>query len=139
SELRWQALERRIEAELAAGRHVELIPELEMLVAEEPYRERLWRQLALAFYRAGRQADALAAIRRVRVILRDDLGLDPGPSLIALEQAILQQDPALALAGPDAVGTRVPAPTSNLIGRDVDRQKVVDLVLRTRLVTLTGL
>ena len=139
TELRLLAMERRIEADLVAGRHVELIAELEDLVAAEPYRERLWRQLGVALYRAGRQAEALAAIRRVRVILRDDLGLDPGPPLLALERAILQQDPALTLAVPDAVGTRVPAPTSSLIGRDAERHALVDHVLRHRLVTITGL
>ncbi len=139
TELRLLAIERRIETDLAAGRHVEVIAELETLVAAEPYRERLWRQLGVALYRAGRQAEALAAIRRVRAILRDDLGLDPGPPLLALERAILQQDPALTLAGPDAVGIRVPAPTSSLIGREADRLALVDLVLRQRLVTVTGL
>jgi predicted ATPase/DNA-binding SARP family transcriptional activator len=139
SELRLTAVEQRVEGELAAGRHVELIAELETLVAAEPYRERLWRQLSIALYRAGRQADALAAIRRVRAILRDDLGLDPGPPLLALERAILQHDPVLALAVPDAVGIRVPAPTSRLIGRDAEHQALVDLVLRERLVTITGL
>jgi DNA-binding SARP family transcriptional activator/predicted ATPase len=138
-ETRLLALEQRIEADLSAGRHVEVIAELETLVVTEPYRERLWRQLGMALYRAGRQADALAAIRRVRAILRDDLGLDPGPPLLALEQAILQHDPALTLAVPDAVGIRVPAPTSGLIGRDADRHALVDLVLRHRLVTITGL
>jgi len=139
TELRLLAMERRIEADLAAGRHVELIAELETLVAAEPYREGFWRQLSVALYRAGRQADALTAIRRIRMILRDDLGLDPGPSLLALERAILQQDPALTLAVPDAVGVRVPAPTSNLIGRDAERRALVDLVLRDRLVTIAGL
>ena len=139
TELRLLAVERRIEADLAAGRHVELITELEALVAAEPYRERLWRQLGVALYRAGRQADALAAIRRVRAILRDDLGLDPGPPLLALERAILQHDPVLTLAVPDAVGIRVPAPMSSLIGRESERQALVDLVLRHRLVTITGL
>ena len=139
TELRLLALERRIEADLAAGRHVDMITELEALVAAEPYRERLWRQLGVALYRAGRQADALAAIRRVRTILRDDLGLDPGPPLLALERAILQHDPVLTLVVPDAVGVRVPAPMSSLIGRESERQAFVDLVFRHRLVTITGL
>ena len=139
TELRLLAVERRIEADLAAGRHAELITELEALVAAEPYRERLWRQLGVALYRAGRQADALAAIRRVRAILRDDLGLDPGPPLLALERAILDHDPVLTLAVPDAVGIRVPAPMSSLIGRESERQALVDLVVRHRLVTITGL
>ena len=139
TELRLLAVERRIEADLAVGRHAELISELEALVAAEPYRERLWRQLGVALYRAGRQADALAAIRRVRTILRDDLGLDPGPPLLALERAILQQDPVLTLAAVDTVGIRVPAPTSSLIGRESERHALVDLVLRHRLVTITGL
>jgi predicted ATPase/DNA-binding SARP family transcriptional activator len=139
TELRLVTLERRIEADLAAGRHVQLIPELEALVGAEPYRERLWRQLSIALYRSGRQADALGALRRLTTTLREDLGLDPSPPLLALEHAILEQDPGLTLAVPDAVGVRVPAPTSRSIGRDVERASTVDRVLRDRLVTIAGL
>jgi YVTN family beta-propeller protein len=89
-------LEERIDAELAHGRHGELVPELEALVREHPYRERLRAQLMLALYRSGRQADALAAYRAARADFVDGLGIEPGEELRALERAVLKQDPALA-------------------------------------------
>ena len=72
-----------------------LVPELEALVAEEPLREERWRLLVLALYRAHRQADALAALRRARQTLADELGVDPGPALRALEAEVLAQSPTL--------------------------------------------
>src|SRR5215208_1916315 len=94
-ELRVEALEERVEADLALGRHDSLVPELEALVAEHPYRERLRAQLILALYRCGRQADALAAYQAARRTLDEELGLEPGRRLQELEQAILQHDPAI--------------------------------------------
>jgi DNA-binding SARP family transcriptional activator/streptogramin lyase len=94
-ELRLGALEERIDADLAAGRHAELVSELEELVAGHPYRERLVGQLMVALYRSGRQPEALEAYRRLRTELRDRFGLDPTPSLRELERRILVQDPAL--------------------------------------------
>ena len=96
-ELRLAALEDRIEADLAVGRAGELVGELGTLVAQHPLRERPWRQLMLALYRCGRQADALAAYQRARRELVEELGIEPGPELRSLEQAILRQDPALEL------------------------------------------
>jgi DNA-binding SARP family transcriptional activator len=84
-ELRLIVAEQRIEAELALGRHAELCPELEVLVAEHPLRERLRGQLMLALYRSGRQADALEVYRVGRALLVDELGLEPGPQLRRLE------------------------------------------------------
>jgi YVTN family beta-propeller protein len=95
-ELRLAAFEERIEADLALGRHAELVPELERLVREHPTRERLRRQLMLALYRSGRQADALETYRQARRTLDEELGLEPGPELRELERAILAQDPAIA-------------------------------------------
>jgi DNA-binding SARP family transcriptional activator len=94
-EARLAALEDRIDADLALGRHDRLIPELETLVAREPFRERLRGQLMLALYRAGRQAEALDVYRRTREALVDELGIEPGPELQELERAILRQDPEL--------------------------------------------
>jgi peptide/nickel transport system substrate-binding protein len=91
-ELHQAALEERIEADLALGRHAELVPELEALVREHPLRERLRAQLMLALYRSGRQADALAAYRQARRTLGEELGLEPGRALQELERAILRQD-----------------------------------------------
>ena len=96
-ELRLAALEKRIEADLALGRHAELAAELEALTAEHPFRERLRCQLMLALYRAGRQAEALAAYQDARRALVDELGIEPGQALQALERAILRQDPELDL------------------------------------------
>src|SRR5262245_11646877 len=96
-ELRTVVVEERIEADLALGRHVELVSELEALVQAEPLRERPRAQLMLALYRSGRQADALAAYRDARETLVEELGIDPGPELRELEAAILRQDESLLL------------------------------------------
>jgi DNA-binding SARP family transcriptional activator len=101
-ELRLAAFEERIDADLALGRHASLVGELEALAVEHPLRERVHGQLMLALYRSGRQAEALEAYQRARGALVDGLGIDPGQPLQALERAILQQDPALDLAGRDA-------------------------------------
>ena len=103
-ELRAAATEKRIDADLACGRHAELIGELESLVAQHPLWERLRSQLMLALYRSGRQADALAAYRKARRELSEGLGLEPGEELRALEQAILRHDPSLDL--PDGAAPR---------------------------------
>ena len=95
-ELRLVALEDRIEADLALGRHAALVPELEALVAEHPTRERLRGQLMLALYRSGRQSEALESYRDARRTLDEELGLEPGPELQQLEREILTQDPAIA-------------------------------------------
>ncbi len=96
-ELRTVVFEERIEADLALGRHVELVSELEALVQAERLRERPRAQLMLALYRSGRQADALAAYRDARETLVEELGIDPGPELKELEAAILRQDDSLLL------------------------------------------
>jgi len=95
-ELRISVLEDRIDADLALGAHDRLVGELDTLLAENPYRERLCGQLMLALYRCGRQADALDVYRRTRRRLADELGLEPGPALQELEQAILRHQPTLS-------------------------------------------
>ena len=94
-EVRAGAVAGLLEARLQLGRHATVLPELERLVASDPLREDWWRLLLLALYRAGRQADAMAAARRVRALLADQLGASPGPALRAMEAAVLAQDPAL--------------------------------------------
>jgi DNA-binding SARP family transcriptional activator len=101
-ELQLAAVEARIEADLALGRHRELVAELEALVRLHPLREHLHGQLMLALYRSGRQADALAAYRAARKTLVNELGIEPSVGLQRLEQAILAQDPALELLAPAA-------------------------------------
>src|SRR5205085_10455801 len=96
AELRLGALEARVAAELELGRHERLVAELEALVEEEPLREQLRRQLMVALYRSGRQAEALAAYRGGRRLLVEELGIEPGPELQELERAILRHDPTLA-------------------------------------------
>jgi DNA-binding SARP family transcriptional activator/tetratricopeptide (TPR) repeat protein len=96
-DLRLAAQEDLIDAQLELGRHGELVTELETLVLEHRFRERLIGQLMLALYRAGRQADALEAYRDARETLMDELGIEPGVQLRELQQAILRQDPALDL------------------------------------------
>jgi DNA-binding SARP family transcriptional activator/streptogramin lyase len=95
-EVRLSALEETIDADLALGRHAHLVPELDGLVTEYPYRERLRAQLMLALYRSGRQADALEAYQRARRTFSEDLGLEPSPPLAELERAILRHDASLA-------------------------------------------
>src|SRR5918999_765610 len=113
-ELRVTALEQLVEAKLVVGRHAEVIGQLEQLVSEHPYRENLRAQLMLALYRADRQADALQAYQDARRMLVEELGIEPGERLRALEAAVLAQDPALAAPAtappPPAAAEPPPAP-----------------------------
>ena len=97
-ELRLAAREERVEADLARGRHAEVIGELEQLVAQNPLRERPRAQLMLALYRSGRQAEALQVYQEGRRTLAEELGLEPSQALQRLERQILEHDPALAPA-----------------------------------------
>jgi predicted ATPase/DNA-binding SARP family transcriptional activator len=144
------AREERLELELEQGGGASLVPELEALIDSEPYREHLHAMLMLALYRVGRQADALEAYRRVRKLLLEDLGLEPGPELARLQNAILNQDPALdatvtiaAPAPPRAPSIRnapVPRAASSILGRESELEAGLGLIDRpeVRLVTLTG-
>jgi DNA-binding SARP family transcriptional activator len=100
-ESRLEALEHRIDADLALGQSDGLVGELEGLTAEHPHRERLRAQLMLALYRSGRQAEALESYQRTRAALVEELGIEPGRRLRELHQAILRQDPGLDLARPE--------------------------------------
>jgi YVTN family beta-propeller protein len=129
-ELRLAAWEGRIEADLALGRHGALTAELEQLVAEHPLRERLHGQLMLALYRCGRQAEALAAYRRVRDLLAGELGIDPGEPLRRLHEAVLAHDPALdrdggrrAPPGGHQAGTGTPEPRPPGLRRAAGRRE----------------
>ena len=124
-ELHVAALEDRIDADLALGKHVEVVPELEVLATRHPLRERLRSQLMLALYRTGRQAEALDAYRAARRTLLAELGLEPGRALHELERAILAQDPALDGPAPQQPGAARPTgvrpgreAASPLVGRE---------------------
>ena len=106
-ELRLEAEETRIEGLLAAGIQAQTIGELEALISRHPWRESLWGLLMLAYYREGRQAEALRSYQRVREILADELGIDPSPELARLHQRVLQQDPGLDLRGEPLRGYRL--------------------------------
>lgn len=111
--LYWQLHEQRVEALLRTGATDQAVREAEALIIRLPYRERLWSQLMLGLYQAGRVEEALAAYRRAREVLLDTLGLDPGEQLHALHQRILDRDPALATPKRPTVDVAVPAsPTS---------------------------
>jgi WD40 repeat protein/DNA-binding SARP family transcriptional activator/energy-coupling factor transporter ATP-binding protein EcfA2 len=129
-ELRSIAEELRLEALLGAGRWTEVLDAAPRSVADAPLRERRWALLATAQYQDGRQADALETLRRARQHLAEELGVDPGPDLLALEAAILRQDPALAGRTPlPEVATTCPYPgllayqeedADRFFGRDAD-------------------
>jgi DNA-binding SARP family transcriptional activator len=106
-ELRMSAREQLIGARLALGDHQRLLAELQELVSEHPLRERLWGHLMLALYRNGRQAEALEAYRRARKTLAEEVGLEPGPELRALEHSILNQAPGLGDSTQEARSARV--------------------------------
>jgi DNA-binding SARP family transcriptional activator len=139
-EERLEATELRIEADLAVGRHADLVPELERLLAEHPAREALYGHLMLALYRSGRQADALDAYRRARTRLMEELGLEPSPRLRALQSAVLRQDPAVAFEPPDLAARRHLPAQPKLNGRERELAELTELVASggVRLVTLTG-
>ena len=135
-ELRLSAIEDRIEADLALGKAAELLEELEGLVGAHPYRERLWRQLMLALYRSERQSDALAAYRRARSLLDEELGLEPSVELQRLEQSILRHE--VPAAQPPEERHNLPAPISSFVGRDKELADIERLLSEGRLLTLSG-
>ena len=143
-ELRLVALEEQGAAELALGRHAELVAGLRTLVADQPLREGLWRQLIVALYRCGRQADALRTFAEMRGRLGEELGIDPSPDLCRLEEDLLLQSPDLDWRAPaeEATGEEVPhnlpAPRSSLIGRDDELAELEKLLTEGRMVTIVG-
>ena len=114
SELRLVAEELRVHACLRTGRHLQVLATAESLVRSAPLREPRWTLLARAQYQAGNQTEALRTIRRLRSLLADQFGLDPGAELGLLEEAILRQDPAL-LVGPPLPTRALPVPGPNAL------------------------
>ncbi len=163
-EARLTAIESRVEADLACGRHVELTAELDGLAEQYPLRERLTGSRMTALYRCGRQAEALSAYEELRRRLAGELGVDPGPRLRWLQLAVLRHDaeldwkppdsgssqaPLMAPAGarataalaapfPARAGSRLPAQTTSFIGREGELATIEELLRLSRLVTLTG-
>jgi predicted ATPase/DNA-binding SARP family transcriptional activator len=140
-ELRLEATEERLAAELAGGRDADLIGELRTLVAEHPLRERLRAHLMVALYRTGRQAEALNTMHAGRDLMVNELGIEPGPQLRKLERMILAHDPELLVERPgNVLAARLPAPTNETIGRTGEVRDVSELLVRPgpRLVTLVG-
>jgi predicted ATPase/DNA-binding SARP family transcriptional activator len=131
-EARAKLLETQLAARMRLGENI--VPDTEAAVAGEPYREGLWELLVTALYRAGRQADALAAYQRVRALLAKDLGLDPGPRLQELERQVLQQDPALRAA----TAGNVPSLQAELVGRGDEVAALGELLRTQRLVEVVG-
>ena len=119
-ELRLAALETRIDADLRAGRHREVIAELDAFTVEHPFRENLRAMQMLALYRSGRQAEALRAFGHTRTVLVEELGIDPSPELKDLQRRILEQDRTLlAVAGPTVRRGRSSSPTSKTAAGEI--------------------
>lgn len=139
-ELQLLAIEGRIVADLESGAGAEVVPELEELIAAHPLRESLRASQMLALYRAGRQADALRAYTAARDALGEELGIEPGPELRAMEESILMQDPELrgAVAAPARPRSTLPARLASFIGREAAMAEVAEAFATSRLVTLTG-
>jgi predicted ATPase len=137
--LRVDALEERFETALALGEHREIVSALRATLDENPFRERVWGQLMLALYRGGRQVEALETFQEARGVLDEQLGLEPGPELRRLQEAILAHDPTIA---PVPVAPRrrgkLPSLTTLFVDRERELAEVVALLREHRLVTLTG-
>ncbi|MGY1773087.1 BTAD domain-containing putative transcriptional regulator [Blastococcus sp. SYSU D00813] len=133
-ELRLVAAELGAVVRLADGDHAALAADLERLTAEHPLREQLWALRAVALARAGRQADALAVLREVRTALSGELGIDPGPVLRRVEEAVLRQDPATSWT-PTALPDPAPAPAAppagspwELVGREAELARLTEVL-----------
>ena len=139
-DLRVTSIEARIDADLELGRDDELLPALQQLADDHPYREHLQGLLMLALYRAGRQTDALAVYRKTRQRLVDELGIEPGPRLRELERAVLAHDPALAAPAAAAPSVVPPPPPTPTFGREKELAAVTALLAddAVRLLTITG-
>jgi predicted ATPase/DNA-binding SARP family transcriptional activator len=132
-----EALELWFDVRLRLGHHHGLIAELEDLLVHHPYNEALHRQLMLALYRCGRQAEALQTARALQTRLADELGIESSPEVRDLYRDILVQAPGLELEPPEPPGN-LPRPLSSFVGRTLELREVIELLEAHRLVTLTG-
>jgi DNA-binding SARP family transcriptional activator/WD40 repeat protein/energy-coupling factor transporter ATP-binding protein EcfA2 len=147
-ELRLEAEELRVDALLRAGRHAEVLADVQALVRAAPLREHRWVLQAHAQYMAGQQGEALRTLHQLRSVLVTRLGVDPGPDVLALEEAILRQDPSLLSGGPSAAA-RSTCPYQGLqafdvddadrfFGRSRDAEACLEVLRRTSLLALVG-
>ncbi|MGW0043849.1 BTAD domain-containing putative transcriptional regulator [Rhodococcus sp. NPDC003348] len=143
--LHLDAVKSLLGVDLTQGRYQDVATRAQVLVADHPLDERAWEILVLAQYRAARQSDALASLRRIRGILDDELGIDPGIGLRDLERAVLAQDDSLTpatvpvpVAPAPARASNLPTPRTRLVGRDLDVESVTALLSAHQLVTLVG-
>jgi predicted ATPase/DNA-binding SARP family transcriptional activator len=140
-EERLAAIEARVEADLALGRHADIVADLESLVAQHPFREGLVAQLMRALSASGRQAEALRAFQAARTALIEGLGIEPSPSLRAVEAAVLAHQDAgsdSTAAPPPLPATNLRSPLTSLVGRRAEVAAVEELLAERRLVTLIG-
>ena len=134
---RWmQVLLIDLDAQLDDGQHRELVPRLEALVGEHPFVESLWERLLVALYRSGRQTHALDAYHRLEEILREELGLEPGPELQRLQRRVLLHDPGLL--PPSSAPHEVHQVLASFVGRDAELNWLDSLVDEHRLITVLG-
>jgi DNA-binding SARP family transcriptional activator len=138
-ELRLTVLEARVDADLALGRHPGLIVELQALTRDHPLRERLWSQLMLALYRSGRRADALAAYQQVHAVLRDELGIDPTPTLSRLHHQILTTDAVLDRPAATAPVRQLPARSVVFTGRTAELDRLCERLWEPAISTIDGM
>lgn len=131
------ALEKRIEADLTAGRSVELVPELQELTRRHPLRDRFWAHLMLALYRSGQQAGALAAYRQVSEMLADELGIDPAPALRELHEQILRGEVAPPKDEP-VTPRQLPPDLATFAGREGDVERLAASGAKVLVITGTG-
>ncbi|MFI6101201.1 BTAD domain-containing putative transcriptional regulator [Lentzea sp. NPDC051213] len=136
-EERLAALENRIEADLTAGRSVELVPELQNLTRTYPLRDRFWAHLMLALYRSGQQAAALAAYRQVSELLADELGIDPAPALRELHEQILRGELAPPKDRP-VTPRQLPPDLATFAGRESDVERLAASTAKVLVITGTG-
>lgn len=150
-ELRLSLLEDRIDADIGAGRHEQIVGELALLVERHPLRERFRAGHMLALYRTGRHAEALASFEQARRCLRDELGVDPSPALLDLHGRILRRDPGLAgpatvsralpAGAPAAAGTppsHLPRPLASFVGREEELGDLDTLLDDHRFLSIVG-
>lgn len=146
-ELRLEAQEMQVDAMLRSGRAREVLARAHAMVRAAPLRERRWELLALAQYQAGAQGEALRSLRQLRAVLSQELGIDPAPEMLALEQSILQQDPGLLVPVPRGLATQCPwqglkaydvEDSERFFGRDRDVRSCLDLLTEGSFVALVG-